>query len=262
MSSKLYNMTNSAASGLSPVVAERGVDRDSYLPLYLQIKREMLRRIAAWNSDTQKFYSDDELCAEFEVSRMTVRQAIKELVDEGYLTRARGLGTFLTAKKVHERPLQSAQDRLSFGGDPFELMIRKFVEVRCPPDIAASLGMEAQSKVLYIERVRSARGVPVSLDERWLPLSIARGLRKEALQAQSLVRFLGTRHAVASAQMQFEGGLAQRDAAAALRIAPGDAVLIRHMVYVDAAGLPLMAGRSIHRSDIARYAVRVPLQGE
>lgn len=255
-------MTNTSASGLFPAAVERGVDRDSHLPLYLQIKREMLRRIAAWSSDTQKFYSDDELCVEFEVSRMTVRQAIKELVDEGYLTRARGLGTFLTAKKVHERPLHSAQDRLSFGGDPFELLIRKFVEVKCPPAIATSLGVEPQSKVLYIDRVRSARGVPVSLDERWLPLPIARGLKKEALQTQSLVSFLGGRHAVASAQMQFEGGLAQRDAAAALRIAPGDAVLIRHMVYLDGDGLALMSGRSIHRSDIARYAVRVPLQGE
>lgn len=243
----------------SPATDERGIDRDSHLPLYLQIKREMLRRIAAWSSDTRKFYSDDELCAEFAVSRMTVRQAIGELVNEGYLTRARGLGTFLTAKKVHERPLQGPADRLSFDGDPFEMRIEVFAEAPCPDACAALLGLDAQAKALRIVRVRSARGIPVSLDERWLPLPLVQGLKKETLQSQSLVRYLGDRHSIANAKMQFEGGLADRASATVLKIAPGDPVLIRHLVYFDADANPLMAGKSIHRSDIARYAVDLPL---
>lgn len=242
--------------------SESVLDRKSHLPLYVQIKRELLRRIAAWPSSERRFYSDEELCAEFDVSRMTVRQAVRELVDEGYLTRARGLGTFLSSRKVQERPLASTVDRLSFDGTPFELVQLKLSQTRCPDVIAEALRIARGQRVFYVLRLRRAGSVPISLDERWLPLDCGRGLTRVIVESQSLVRFLGERHKLSNVHMQFEGGVAGKSDASALEILEGDPVLIRHLAYETAEARIVMAGRSIHRSDLARYAVTLPFENE
>ncbi|MBV9521537.1 MAG: GntR family transcriptional regulator, partial [Alphaproteobacteria bacterium] len=68
------------------------LDRGSPIPLYMQIKQYLSRQIGAWERHDEKFYTDADLCELFGVSRMTVRQAVQELVDEGLLKRARGIG--------------------------------------------------------------------------------------------------------------------------------------------------------------------------
>jgi GntR family transcriptional regulator len=237
------------------------IDRSLHLPLYVQIKRELLRRIASTAREEQghRFHSDEELCVEFNVSRMTVRQAIKELVDEGYLTRARGLGTFLTAQKVSEHPLRLTSDRATFGAQPFDLSIRRFETVSCPPEVGVQLGIAPKTPVCFALRVRSAGGVKVSIDHRWLPLDVAEGLTAELMSQQTLVQFIGQRYALEKADMQFEGGLASPGDATLLGILPGDAVLTRLLVYSTSDGRAVMAGRSTHRSDLSRYAISLPI---
>lgn len=243
------------------ISSNAGIDRNLPLPLYVQIKRELLRRIASTSGAEpgRRFYSDEELCGEFNVSRMTVRQAIKELVDEGYLTRARGLGTFLTAQKVSEHPLRLTSDRATFGAQPFDLSILRFETVPCPAEVAAQLGIEADTPVRFALRIRSAGGVKVSIDHRWLPMDVAEGLTAELMCQETLVRFVGQRYALAKADMQFEGGLASPVEAELLGILPGDAVLTRLLVYRTSGGRAVMSGRSTHRSDLSRYAISLPI---
>ena len=79
------------------------VDRSSPLPLYVQIRHRLLSLVAQWSRSEGRFYSDDELCRYFGVSRVTVRQAVAELVNEGFLTRVRGSGTYVALKKIEEK---------------------------------------------------------------------------------------------------------------------------------------------------------------
>lgn len=65
------------------------LDRSSPLPLYAQIKQRLIGMVANWDRPDRRFYSDEELCEQFLVSRDTVRQALSELVREGLLTRSR-----------------------------------------------------------------------------------------------------------------------------------------------------------------------------
>jgi GntR family transcriptional regulator len=78
------------------------LERESPVPLYLQIKEHLVRDIAAAGARRDKFYTDSELCAKFRVSRMTVRQAVQELVNDGLVKRARGIGTFIVARRGGE----------------------------------------------------------------------------------------------------------------------------------------------------------------
>src|SRR6185369_4401628 len=79
------------------------LDRRSPIPLYLQIKQYLARQISVWERHNDKFFTDGELCDMFGVSRMTVRQAVQDLVDDGLLKRSRGIGTFVVARKIEER---------------------------------------------------------------------------------------------------------------------------------------------------------------
>jgi GntR family transcriptional regulator len=76
---------------------EKTVDRGSKEKLYVQIYSIILDKIesGAWPAGTQ-IPSEDELCRIYDVSKVTVREAVQELVREGYLKRQQGKGTFVT----------------------------------------------------------------------------------------------------------------------------------------------------------------------
>lgn len=76
------------------------IDKKSPMPLYFQIEEAIKQKIdkGEWITGTM-ISSEREFAENYEVSRMTVRQAINNLVNDGYLTRRKGKGTFVSAKK-------------------------------------------------------------------------------------------------------------------------------------------------------------------
>jgi GntR family transcriptional regulator len=234
------------------------VHRAARLPLYAQVKRELQRLIAEHADPEGRFYTDEALCARFQVSRITVRQAVGELVDEGLLRRTPGRGTFIVRRTVEERALVDTAARPAFDGAPVEIEVVAFDVLPCPRGIAAELGVAAGQRVRHVRRLRRHQHLPVRLDLRYLRYAAARGLTREDAVQRSLVEFLAGRAALARADLQMEARGAAPDEAAVLRIPVGEPVLVRHLVYRDTAGIALMAGYSVYRSDLLRYAVSVP----
>ena len=79
------------------------IDRSSPIPLYKQIKAILIEELQAAESETSRpFSTEEELVRRFHVSRAPVRQALKELTDEGYVYRERAKGTF----PVQELPVR------------------------------------------------------------------------------------------------------------------------------------------------------------
>lgn len=74
------------------------IDRFNQEKLYIQLTRIFLSEIASgkWGL-AQKIPSEDELCRRYNVSKITVRQAINNLVSDGYLIKLQGKGTFVTS---------------------------------------------------------------------------------------------------------------------------------------------------------------------
>ena len=81
------------------------IDKNLPLPLYYQLKQIIM------NSIDEGIYQEDtaiptefELISKYDVSRTTVRQALNELVNEGYLYRKKGIGTFVSPQsKIDEK---------------------------------------------------------------------------------------------------------------------------------------------------------------
>src|SRR3989304_2027494 len=75
------------------------------VPLYLQIKEHLLTMIDAGTWPLESMIpTESELCAEYDVSKITVREAIKLLVRDGRLSRKPGKGTFITKQKIEQKP--------------------------------------------------------------------------------------------------------------------------------------------------------------
>lgn len=236
------------------------LDRASPIPLYVQIKQRLLAMIATWNERDNRFYGDNELCQMFGVSRMTVRQAVRELVNDGFLTRIRGTGTFVAIPKIEERftPLMNLRDQWASHGRPMQVEVLAFEERRCPADIAALLDIAAESPVRYIRRLRFSGQVPIAIDHRFIPLPFARDLAREDAE-HSILHALWNRFELSHGDLRIEAATADEDSAGPLHMVPGAPILVRHLQYYDTGKRPVMAGYSLYRADLVRYSMIVPL---
>ncbi|MQS96447.1 GntR family transcriptional regulator [Companilactobacillus halodurans] len=132
------------------------VNKESIIPLYEQVKNEIIKKISNGIYEVgSKIPAEHELEKEFNTSRITIRRAVDELVDENYLTKKQGKGTFVNIHKV-KRNLLSLNSYTNF-------MLRNHIApsikvvdlnfVKANSKIAHNLGIEKDEAVLKVERV-------------------------------------------------------------------------------------------------------------
>ena len=240
------------------------IDRGSPLPFYVQVRRRLMSIIANWPDTSKTFYTDDELCRMFDVSRATVRQAMTELTQSGFLRRAKGTGTFVLAEKVEETftPRMDFIDQWAAHGRPLRMDVKTFEERPCPDQIAKLLGLNPDDKVLYIERIRYAGPVPVSIDYRYLHPDSAKGILRDEVMEISLLDLLRRRVSLSVADIRVQASLVEEDLADILELLPGDPVLIRYFVYYDENRFGHMTGHSVYRADQVVYSLQVNVRNE
>jgi len=236
------------------------LDRASPLPLYAQIKQRLIGIILRWDRADRRFYSDEQLCALFNVSRDTVRQAVSELVREGLLTRSRGLGTFISAHKLEERfgPSMDFQRQWAAKGAPMQSTLLLFERRAADDYVTAVLELGAGATVLFIKRVRAAARVPIAIDYRYLPAELVSDWTEDSAQGSPL-HLLWQRLDIRSGDFDIEAGVAGPEEVEYLHLVAGAPVLIRTLRYRDDKGSLVMAGHTVHRGDLVRYSLNVPL---
>ena len=140
------------------------------VPLYLQIKESLLSKIdgGTWAGESM-IPTESELCKEYGVSKITVREAIKLLVMDGRLSRIPGRGTFVTRPKIEQtlnRFFSFTRWARQNGLDPASRVLR--VEtVPCDAHIAKHLGISVGDAVTRIERLRLGNQEPLMLEVIW-----------------------------------------------------------------------------------------------
>lgn len=239
------------------------LDRSSPLPLYAQIKQRLIGLILHWDRPDRRFYSDEQLCAFFCVSRDTVRQALSELVREGLLRRSRGLGTFVSVRKLEERfePGMDFMRQWAANGTPIQSTLLVFERRAADEPTASALGLATGTSVLFIKRTRSAARVPVAIDYRYLPADLVADWDETAAHGSPL-HLLWQRVELRSGDFSIEAGIAGPEEVEYLHLTAGAPVLTRTLRYRDDTGRLVMAGHTVHRADLVRYSLNVPLSRE
>ncbi len=123
-----------------------------------------------------KIPSERELCERFDVSRMTVRQAIQALVNEGVLERQQGRGTFVAEEKMdlQLRLTSFAQEMRMRGMVPSTEVLSAAEEIP-PRSIASSLGIGEGEYGYHLIRLRYANDIPMALEDLWIPVALLPG---------------------------------------------------------------------------------------
>lgn len=169
-----------------PAILQAASATPAFSPLYQQIKGLILNslRVGEWKPG-EMIPSEMDLAGRFRVSQGTVRKAIDELAAENLLLRRQGKGTFVAThaeQQVQFRFLKLVPDSGTQGSEgPAQRDIIECKRSRATADVARALALRNGDTVLQARRVLSFGGVPIILEDIWLPAAPFKGLTAEQL---------------------------------------------------------------------------------
>ena len=235
--------------------------RRSPVPLYSQVKELLRERIARLRGEEhEQLPSERELARDLNISRMTVRQAVRELIAEGAIYTAPGRGTFLATGEVTQQLVgltSFSQEMTKRGLVPASRLLE--AEGMTDHEIAARLRLQPDEPIARIRRLRLANGEPMAIETTHLPLTLCPGLLSMDLERGSLYELLQRvfrlRFGVATQTITAEA--ARPATALMLGLAEGEPVLVMERLSELDNGRPFEYVRSWYRADRYHFAVRL-----
>ncbi len=231
------------------------------LPLYYRVESALQRRIQDGDlARGDRLPSEAAIAREYRVSRLTVREAMRRLADQGYVSRIRGRGTFVTEK---------VQDKLSstrFTGrledyyaeiQRVQVKSAQIVEMDAPARLRETLQLARGERVTMVRRLRVVDAMPFALTVNWIRARYGRRIKEADLYRLPLVQIFEQKlHVVFGDAVQtIEAGFATDDVAQALEIPFGAPVLHVERLMRDRAGAPVEVVMSDYRADRYRYTL-------
>jgi GntR family transcriptional regulator, frlABCD operon transcriptional regulator len=159
--------------------ANQPLDRQDASPLYQQLKDGLRSAIVSGRyRPGQPIPPEPHLCADFGVSRITVRRAIAELQDDGLLEKRHGKGTFVSQRRVETSLVDLAgfSESYSLRGMKRRSVILAIAEVAADARIASCLNIGVGDRLTRVTRLISADDRPMTIDESDLPDALFPGI--------------------------------------------------------------------------------------
>jgi GntR family transcriptional regulator len=234
------------------------VNYRSGIPRYLQIAEALRHHL---RGEGERIPSEHQLCAQYKVSRPTIRQALDILVQEGLLYRHAGRGTFSTPTPGGDRKLRvigSIDDMIALGDETwFKLIAREMVRV--PANIAQSLHLPPGAEAYRVIGVRHSDTGPFQHVTAYLPPDIGAALSDEDLSKTSLIGAIERQLSVPIKVLDqvTDAALAPRHVAELLQVRPRTPLLLFERTYFAMSGEPVE--HAITYQSGRRYPFRVVL---
>ncbi len=231
------------------------------IPLYIQIRKSLHDDIVNQVLlPGQKLPSEDELAARFGVSRMTVRQGIADLIDEGLLYRRHGVGTFVAQPHIVRDHTHLTNFVEIAKKEGIDLKVRLLAAELLPAKliVARALTLEEGDLVIRVKTLRFAEGAPITLHDSYVPYKLFPQLLQENLETNHLWDiFESYGRRVKRAVEIVEAREAEDEIAELLEMEAGAPVLYKERtVYLD-DGTPVDFTFCFNRGD--RYRLTVVL---
>lgn len=239
------------------------VDRRTSTPLYLQLKEVILREMREGELKAgDRVGSEAELERAHGVSRITVRQAIAALVQEGKLYRVPGKGTYVAARKV--APLAAftsfSENMAAQGLVPsYQLLAAELIDPE--PSVRQELKLGERDRAWRIERLLLADDEPMGLQYGYYPERLfgrdAGAISPQSLATSSLYVALEKwlELPLWKAEETVEPAIANRKEVKLLAIPAGAPVLVVRRISYLISGEPVEIVKLVFRGDKYRYRV-------
>ncbi len=238
------------------------LDKQSPLPIYYQLKELLRENIVSrkWTPGTM-IPSERELSERYEISRMTVRQALGELTREGILYREKGKGTFVAEPKIQQAltSLTSFSEDMQTRGKHSGGKVLRLALVSAPVRVMEALKVSPDQKVLLLKRLRMAEEAPIAVESCFLHFPNVQDLLNENFENTSLYSLLSQKFEITPtrAQQKVEAGLCSSREKELLMIEAGAPVLRNRRITFDQTGRVFEYTESAYRAD--RYIFQVEL---
>lgn len=235
------------------------------LPKYYQLAQQLSDQIAGGTlQPDDQLPTEDELCSSYNMSRGTVREALRLLENDGLVRRERGRGTFVTAVQQRSSlfslmPFSQAMRRQN--REP-NTRVLQAETVPAPAEVAQRLALAEGTPVIHISRLRLADHRPVIYEERYLAHVLCPQLLDEDLATSSIHTLLVFKYGVSLVKMSHTvevGSLGVHHAQLLGANSEDKAIFIDRLTYteVDSRRIPAVWFRGIYREDSYDLNVRM-----
>ena len=241
-------------------------------PLYKQLEGILRQQIEAgkFKSD-HPIHSERCLCEKYNISRITVRQAISEMINEGLLYRKQGKGTYVAKQKVTQglaRIVNFTRTVLDLGMNPSTKILGNEI---FPVDfqIAKILDIPVTSQILKLSLLGMGDEEPLVLYESYFPLFLGKKMTREAIRREkrgmsfSTYDLYGDSSGVFpnSVNQTFEAVTADERLSSLMHIEKGTAIFMITSVFATQDQRPLEFRKAMYRGDRYKFYITRELSG-
>jgi GntR family transcriptional regulator len=232
------------------------------IPVYVRIRETLRDEITkGLLKRGERLPPEHVLATKFSVSRMTIRESIEDLVDEGLLYRRHGVGTFVAfphLQRDHTR-LTSFFDKAEEEGVEVRAELLSLEVMPARAVVARALDLPPGSRVIRIKTLRYANNVPITVHEAYLPQKPFANIVNENLEHQhlwTLIEKCG--YKVKRAVQRLEARDADKELAGLMKIKEGSPILFKERTVYAADGTPVEFTYCYNRGDA--YSLTVALE--
>jgi GntR family transcriptional regulator len=238
----------------------------SRIPLYYQLENVLREKITSGAFEPgDKMPTESELIDEYGVSRITVRQALQALSEDGLIERKQGRGTLVAARKSRKKRftgtihLTGSLDELIEMGMDTPVKVLEMNRVEADQHEAELLELKVGTPIYRLKRLRLNEGKPFGMIINYLPEDIGSQLTMAELSSGALLHTMETKLGLNldNAIQQIHAELADPYVAKLLDVRVGTALLsIERTVYTD-ENKPVEYVHTLYRSDLYGYSVKL-----
>lgn len=240
------------------------LDKRIPIPLYYQLKMIIDSEIQNGSYHPGDLIpTEEELIAQFGISRTTVRQAITELVQEGKLYRIKSKGTFVAQGKLNQDfvvRMESFDDQITKLGKTPSTEVLDFKLGVAPVNVSDALQIAPNESIIFLQRKRYADGSPIVVLKTYLPTRLCAFVMEHDFTTESLYNVLEARdpaYKVHHVKRVAEAIKAPQAIAKHLGIKTGDPILFFASTGYTASGVPIEYSRFYYRGDCNKFEITV-----
>jgi GntR family transcriptional regulator len=232
------------------------------VPLYHQLEQDLRARIKGQEFKTgEALPTEERICAEYGVSRITVRRALETLITEGLINKRRGVGTFVTSPPdpgVRSVRLSGSLDEFLASAGALATQVLSMQEIQAPDEAVLGLRLTPGEVCTRLDLLSFLEDAPLGHHHLYLPLAIGRKIKPvDVGQKLPVIRMIegkmGAR--VVRAEQFLEADVAGADASKYLNLQENTPVLKVTRIYYDMTGAPVEMIVARNHPERYRYSI-------
>jgi GntR family transcriptional regulator len=238
------------------------------IPLYVQLEQIIKSKIMTGElMPGEQIPTDKDLAGTYQVSSITARQAVLNLVREGLLLRKQGKGTFVQKGVVSTKNILTLKirgglnDVMPEGLASQKVKVLDMGRISIPTRVAEALETAVEQEIMLIRRVRSENGIPISFIKNYLPLEIGQQIEKQDLLSFPMLHVLRNKLGLPlkTGVQCIVAVAADYEIASALSVSISSPVLYLETIIYAEGEKPVNFVQTFYRADRYKYTLNLDI---